>query len=68
MDWGTTIASSILPPRVQIPSTSSKLLLIYIWIAALGKDENKQKEAGIGSFLKKNTRCIKVLANSFGTN
>ena len=46
-------APSILPPRVRVPSTQSNLLSIYIWIVSCGKDENKQKEAGIGPFLKK---------------
>ena len=43
---------SILPPQVQVPSTPSMLPSIY-WIVYCGKDENKQKEAGIGHFLKK---------------
>ena len=35
-----------LPPQVWVPSTPSTLLSIY-WIVLCGKDENKQKEAGI---------------------
>ena len=46
---------SILPPRVQVPSTPSAFLSIYIWIVSCGKDENKQKEAGIGQFFEKNS-------------
>ena len=42
---------SILPPWVWVPSTPSTLLSIYIWFESCRKDENKQKEAGIGPFL-----------------
>ena len=45
-------APSILLPQVRVPSTPSTLLSIYIWIESCGKDKNKQKEAGIGPFLK----------------
>ena len=44
--------SSILPPRILVPSTPSMLLSIYIWFVSCRKDENKQKEAGIGPFKK----------------
>ena len=50
-------------PRVRVPSTPSTLFSIYIvQIVYLSfeleceKNENKQKEAGIGPFLKKNDR------------
>ena len=56
-------APSILPPQVQVLSTPSMLVSIYIvQIVYLSfelereKKENKQKEAGIGSFLKKKFR------------
>ena len=39
--------------RVRDPSTPSMLLSIYICIVSCGKDENKQKEVGIGPFFKK---------------
>ena len=48
-------APSILLPRFRVPSTPSTLLSIYIWIVSCGKDENKQREAGIDPFsFKKN--------------
>ena len=47
------LAPSIPPPRVRVPSTPSTLSSIY-WIVKCGKGENKQKEAGIGEFFKKN--------------
>ena len=43
-------ASSILLPWVWVPSTPPTLLPIYIWIVSCGKNENKQKEAGIGPY------------------
>ena len=39
---------SILPPLVWVSSTPSMLLSIYIWFVSCRKDEDKQKEAGIG--------------------
>ena len=58
-------APSILPPWVRVPSTPSTLFSIYIvQIVYLSfeleceKNENKQKEAGIGPFLKKNVLSI----------
>ena len=53
-------APSILPPRVQVPSTQSMLYSINIvqivylsFELEIKKNENKQKEAEIGSFFKK---------------
>ena len=53
-------APSILPPRVRLQSTPSTLFSIYIvQIVYLSfeleceKNKNKQKEAGIGPFFKK---------------
>ena len=52
-------APSILPPRVQVPSTPSMLFSINnVQIVNLSfeleceNNENKQKEEGIGTFLK----------------
>ena len=46
LGWGHSSVDSsepsILPPRVQIPSTPA-LLSIYIWIVSCGKDKNKPK-------------------------
>ena len=42
-------APTILPPRVWVPSTQSRLLSLYL---SCEKDENKPKEAGFGPFLK----------------
>ena len=39
-------ATSILPPRVRVPSTRSTFLSIYIWIGSCGKDENNKKRPG----------------------
>ena len=62
-------APSILPPQVRIPSTSAMLLSNYIWIVTCIKDENKQKEAGIGPFLtKKMGRQTKDFAKIWKTN
>ena len=36
-------APFILPPRVQVLSTTSMLCSIYIWIVSFGKDKNKHK-------------------------
>ena len=47
-------APSILLPRFQLPSTPSMLASNYFWIVMCRKDENKQKEAWIGRFFKKN--------------
>ena len=59
---------SILPPQVRVPSTPSTLFSIYIvQIVYLSfeleceKYENKQKEAGIGPFFKKNTNVRWVI-------
>ena len=41
---------SILPPRIRVPSTPS--MLLSICFVSYRKDENKQKEAGIGTFFK----------------
>ena len=50
---------SILPPQVGVPSTPFMLFSIYIvqivyltFELEFEKNENKQKEAGIGPFLK----------------
>ena len=43
---------SILQPRVRIPSTTSKFLSNYILMVTCRKDQNKQKEAGMGPILK----------------
>ena len=48
-------APPILLPWVQVPSTPSTLLSIYIWIVSCGRYEIKQKEAGIGPLPKKET-------------
>ena len=56
---------SILLPWVRVPSTPSTLFSTYIaQIVCLSfeleceKNENKQKEAGNGPFLKKIPKCI----------
>ena len=56
----SSMAPSILPPRVRAPSTPTMLFSIYIFqIFYLSfeleceRNKNKQKEAGIGLFLKK---------------
>ena len=51
-DWS---APTILPPRVQIPSTPSMLLSFIVFVLYLlcEKNKNKQKEARFGTFLKK---------------
>ena len=46
-------APTILRPQVRIPSTPSMLYSICIEIVMRKKNENKQKEAGIGPFFKK---------------
>ena len=43
---------SILMPRVRVPNLPSTILWIYIWFVSCRKDENNQKEAGIGPFKK----------------
>ena len=43
-------AHSIMQPWVRVPSTPSTIYQ-FILICAIRKDENKRKEAGIGSFL-----------------
>ena len=60
-------APSILLPRVRVPSTPSTLFSIYIvQIVYLSfeleceKNENKQKEARIGSFFKKTVRVCEL--------
>ena len=53
------LAPTIKGPWVQIPSTTSTLFSIWNWIV-IDKDENKQKDSGIGRFLKKNISFIKV--------
>ena len=45
-------ASTILLPRVQIPSTLSMLISICVIEIYQENNENKQKEAGIGQFKK----------------
>ena len=66
--WGSRYSSvdssapSIMLPRVRVPSTPSTLFSIYIvQIVYLSfelecekNEKNKQKEAGIGPFFKKN--------------
>ena len=50
-------APTILPPRVQVPSTQSTLLSFIVSVLYLPckKNKNKQKEAGFGPFFfKKN--------------
>ena len=58
-------APTILRPRVQIPTTPAMLLSIYISIVWFEKYENRQKEAGIGPYLKMTFKHImfKQLAN-----
>ena len=58
-------APSIMPPRVQVQSTPSTLFSIYIvQIVYLSfeleceKNKNKQKEAGIGPFFKKQLSIV----------
>ena len=46
-------ASTILRPRVRIPSTPYKFFQFVLLKLNGEKDENKQKEAGIGPFEKK---------------
>ena len=48
-EW-IALRSHILQPQVQIPSTPSMVISIYIWIMMEKneKNENKQKEAEIG--------------------
>ena len=53
-------ATSILPPQVRVPSTPSRYAFLIYTVQfvylSLGleceKNENKQKEAGIGPFFK----------------
>ena len=47
-----SLAPFILPPWIRVPGTPTMLLSIYISIVSCGKDENKQKEAGIGPLLQ----------------
>ena len=63
-------APSIMPPWVRVPNTPTTLFSIYIvQIVYLSfeleceKNENKQKEAGIGLFLKKSTIDLYALRN-----
>ena len=51
-------ARSNLPLWVQVPSTPSTLLSVFIWIVSCWKDENKQKEVGIGPFFKKTQKWL----------
>ena len=54
--WGAAIAQWIrLRPQVRIPSSQSKLLpfkVKFVLYLSREKNENKQKEAGFGPFLK----------------
>ena len=54
-------APTILPPRVQIPSTPSMLLSFIVFVLYLSceKNENKQKEAEFGTFLKITKKWIR---------
>ena len=47
-------APTILRPQVRIPSTPSMLFQFVLLKLYRENDENKQKEAGIGPFLKTN--------------
>ena len=55
-------ALSVLQSRVRTPSIPSKLFPFIVYytklIIVLKKDENKQKEAGFGPHLKKNTTVL----------
>ena len=58
-----SVAPSILPPWVQIPSTPSKLFPLSNFVLYLSlcweKDENKQKEARFGLFFfKKDAKML----------
>ena len=54
-------APTILTPWVQIPSTTSMVLSFIVVMIDLSceKNKNKQKEAGLGPFLKKNFKPLK---------
>ena len=48
-------APTILPPQVRVPSMPSMLLpfiVKFVLYLSCEKNENKQKEAGLGPFLK----------------
>ena len=49
-------APTILPPQVRVPSTRSMILSLtvkFVLYLSREKNENKQKEAGLGPFFKK---------------
>ena len=54
--WHSSVDSSaptILLPRVQVPSTpSTNCYIVFMLYLSCEKNENKQKEAGFGPFLK----------------
>ena len=65
-----SLITSILLAQVRVPSTPSMLFSIYFvqivylsYELACEKNENKQKEAGIGPFLKFN--CLQLINQTF---
>ena len=62
-------APAILPPQVQVPSTSSKQLSFMVKFGlylSCEKNENKHKDAGFGPFLLKND-VFKIEIRLIGT-
>ena len=66
---GYSSAPTILPPRIQVPSTPSMLLSFivkFMLYLTCENNQNKQIEAGFGPFLKNNkyleikllTKCL----------
>ena len=54
----SSVDSSMLPSRVRVPSTPSTLLSFkvkFVLYLSCERNENKQKEAGFGPFLRKRT-------------
>ena len=54
-------APSIMPPRVRVPCFLSIYIVQIVYLSfelECEKNENKQKEAGIGPFFKKGTMHI----------
>ena len=52
-----SLAPSILPPRVRVPSTSTMLYSIYIWIDSFGKDKTDMKRGRDWPIFVKKTCC-----------
>ena len=60
-----SLAPSILPPRVRVPSTSTMLNSIYIWIDSFGKDKTDMKRGRDWPiFVKKPTAVLSRLLYS----